>query len=228
MSLPKVTWKRFLACACGLGGFRRVSRWCLGLFASAVSRWCLHRLGMCSVAPKLVLCGFQRWRETFFWFAVWAVFGACPDGVWVFLHLQCPDGVCIPKVTWNSFLVCGLGGFQLVSRWCLGLFASAVLVLIIMSLPKVTWKRFLACGLGGFQLVSRWWNSFLACGLGGFRRVSRWCLGLFASAVSRWCLHRLGMCSVAPKLVLCGFQRWRETVFWFAVWAVFGSCPDGV
>ena len=51
---------------------------------------------------------------------------------------------------------------------------------------------------------------FLACGLGGFRLVSRWCLGLFASAVSRWCLHRLGMCSVAP-------------VFWLAVWMVFGS-----
>ena len=48
---------------------------------------------------------------------------------------------------------------------------------------------------------------FLACGLGGFRLVSRWCLGLFASAVSRWCLHRLGMCSVAPKIVLCGVQR---------------------
>ena len=50
--------------------------------------------------------------------------------------------------------------------------------------------------------------------------MSRWCLGLFASAVSRWCLHRLVfaklsyvvpdgvcMCSVAPKIVLCGFQR---------------------
>ena len=23
------------------------------------------------------------------------VFGSCVDGVWVFLHLQCPDGVCI-------------------------------------------------------------------------------------------------------------------------------------
>ena len=34
--------------------------------------------------------------------------------------------------------------------------------------------------------------------------MSRWCLGLFASAVSTWCLHRLGMCSVAPKIVLCG------------------------
>ena len=102
MWLPKVTWKSFLAC--GLGGFRLVSRWCLGLFASAVSRWCLHRLGMCSVAPKIVLrgcfrlfylCGFQRWRERVFWLAVWAVFGSCPAGVWVFLHLQCPDGVCI-------------------------------------------------------------------------------------------------------------------------------------
>ena len=72
-----------------------MSRWCLGLFASAVSRWCLHRLGMCSVAPKIVLCGFQRYRETVFWLAVWAVFGSCLDGVWVFLHLQCPDGVCI-------------------------------------------------------------------------------------------------------------------------------------
>ena len=89
-----------------------MSRWGLGLFASAVSRWCLHR------APKIVLCGFQRYRETVFWLAVWAVFGSCLDGVWVFLHLQCPDGVCI---------------------------------------------------------------------------------GL--------CLHGLGLCSVAPKIVLCGFQR---------------------
>ena len=157
MWLPKVTWKSFLAC--GLGGFRLVSSWCLGFFASAVSRWCLHRLGMCSVAPKIVflfyvdskgdvkeffglrfgrfsarvqmvfgsnlhlqcpdgvcigwacalwlqrllrgcfrlfyLCGFQRWRERVFWLAVWAVFGSCPDGVWVFLHLQCLHGVCI-------------------------------------------------------------------------------------------------------------------------------------
>ena len=60
---------------------------CIGL--------CLHRLGLCSVAPKIVLCGFQRQRETVFWLAVWAVFGSCLDGVWVFLHLQCPDGVCI-------------------------------------------------------------------------------------------------------------------------------------
>ena len=39
--------------------------------------------------------------------------------------------------------------------------------------------------------------------------MSRWCLGLFASAVSRWCLHRLGMCSVlcGSKVVLCG-SRW--------------------
>ena len=36
--------------------------------------------------------------------------------------------------------------------------------------------------------------------------MSRWCLGLFASAVSRWCLHRLGMCSVAPKIV-CGDSK---------------------
>ena len=50
---------------------------------------------MCSVAPKIVLCGFQRQRETVFWLAVWAVFGSCLDGVWAFLHLQCPDGVCI-------------------------------------------------------------------------------------------------------------------------------------
>ena len=201
MWLPKVTWKSFLAC--GLGGFRLLSSWCLGFFASAVSRWCLHRLGMCSVAPKIV----------FFCCFMW-----------------------IPKVTWKSFLACGLGGFRLVSRWCLGLFASAVsrwclhrlgmcsvapkiVFVLFMWIPKVTWK------------------SFLACGLGGFRLVSKWCLGLFASAVFTWCLHRLGMCSVAPKIVLrgcfrlfylCGFQRWRERVFWLAVWAVFGSCPAGV
>ena len=87
---------------------------------------------------KDCLCGFQRYRETVFWLAVWAVFGSCLDGVWVFLHLQCPDGVCI--------------------GW--------------------------ACAL---------WLQFFGLRFG-------WCLGLFASAVSRWCLHRLGMCSVAPKL----------------------------
>ena len=32
-------------------------------------------------------------QRLFFWLAVWAVFGSCLDGVWVFLHLQCPDGV---------------------------------------------------------------------------------------------------------------------------------------
>ena len=37
--------------------------------------------------------------------------------------------------------------------------------------------------------------------------MSRWCLGLFASAVSTWCLHRLGMFTVAPKLVLRGCFR---------------------
>ena len=34
-------------------------------------------------------------QRLFFWLAVWAFFGSCLDGVWVFLHLQCPDGVCI-------------------------------------------------------------------------------------------------------------------------------------
>ena len=33
--------------------------------------------------------------KAFFWLAVWAVFSSCPDGVSVFLHLQCSDGVCI-------------------------------------------------------------------------------------------------------------------------------------
>ena len=82
------------------------------------SRWCLHRLGMCSVAPRLFYVDSKGNVKQFFLLAVWAVFGSCLDGVWVFLHLQCPDGVCI---------------------------------------------------------------------------------GL--------CLHRLGLCSVAPKIVLCGFQR---------------------
>ena len=43
----------FASAVSSLGGFR--GRWCLGFFASAVSRWCLHRLGMCSVTPKIVL-----------------------------------------------------------------------------------------------------------------------------------------------------------------------------
>ena len=86
-----------------------MSRWCLGLFASAVSRWCLHRLGMCSVAPKL--------------------FYVVPDGVCIgwacALWLQRLFYV-DSKGNVKQFLACGLGGFRLVSRWCLGLFASAV------------------------------------------------------------------------------------------------------
>ena len=92
-----------------------MSRWCLGLFASAVSRWCLHRLGMCSVAPKLfyvvpdgVCIGWAcaLWLQRLFYveskgnvkqfFGLrFGRFGSCLDGVWVFLHLQCPDGICI-------------------------------------------------------------------------------------------------------------------------------------
>ena len=59
-----------------------MSRWCLGLFASAVSRWCLHRLGMCSVAPKL--------------------FYVVPDGVCIAGHVLCGSKDCFmwsPKVT---------------------------------------------------------------------------------------------------------------------------------
>ena len=41
-----------------------------------------------------MLCGSKDYFM-WFWLAVWAVFGSCLDGVWVFLHLQCPDGVCI-------------------------------------------------------------------------------------------------------------------------------------
>ena len=33
--------------------------------------------------------------KQFFGLRFGAVFGSCLDGVWVFLHLQCPDGVCI-------------------------------------------------------------------------------------------------------------------------------------
>ena len=65
---------------------------------------------MCSVAPKTEIVLYVDSKgdvKEFFWLAVWAVFGSCSDGVWVF----------------------------------------------------------------------------------------------FASAVSSWCLHRLGMCSVAPKIV---------------------------
>ena len=143
------------------------------------------------------------------------------------MHLQCPDGVCIglclhrlglcsvaPKIVLyvdskgngNSFLACGLGGFRLVSRWCLGLFASAVSrwCLHRLGMCSVAPKLFYVVPDGvciGWACDVAPKIVFLACGLGGFRLVSRWCLGLFASAVSRWCLHRLGMCSVAPKIV---------------------------
>ena len=90
------------------------------------------------------------------------------------------------------------------SRWCLGLFASAVSRWCLHRLV-FAWAGLVLCGSKDCFMwipkVTR--NSFLACGLGGFRLVCRWGLGLFASAVSRWCLHRLGMCSVALKIVLC-------------------------
>ena len=149
MWIPKVTWKSFLAC--GLGGFRLVCRWWLGLFASAVSRWCLHRLGMCSVAPKIVfvLCGFQRWRERVFWLAVWAVFGSCPDGVWVFLHLQCLHGVCIG---W----ACAL--------WLQRLCSVAVLDCFIYVASKGDVQEFFGLRFGRFSArVQMVFRSFCIC-----------------------------------------------------------------
>ena len=121
----------FLACGLACIGLKQfnvlVALDGVWVFLHAVSRWCLHRLGMCSVAPKL--------------FYVVA------------------DGVCIG---W----VCAL--------WLQRLF-------YVDSKGNV--KQF-------FGLFGRF--------------SARWCLGLFGNslfaAVSRWCLHRLGMCSVAPKL----------------------------
>ena len=75
-----------------------MSRWCLGLFASAVLD------GVC------IGWACALWLQRLFWFYVdfkgdvkkffglrFGRFSACPDGVWVLLHLQCPDGVCIGR-----------------------------------------------------------------------------------------------------------------------------------
>ena len=46
-------------------------------------------------------------------------------------------------------------------------------------------------------------KEFFGLRFGRFSARVQMVFDLFASAVSRWCLHRLGMCSVAPTFVLC-------------------------
>ena len=86
------------------------------------------------------------------------------------------------------------------SRWCLGLFASAV---FCIGWACALWfqRLFYVDSKGDVK-------QFFGLRFGRFSaRFPRWCLGLFASAVSTWCLHRLGMFTVAPKLVLRGCFR---------------------
>ena len=55
-----------------------MSRWCLGLFASAV--FCIG--WACALwFQRLFYVDSKGDVKQFFWLAVWAVFGACPDGV---------------------------------------------------------------------------------------------------------------------------------------------------
>ena len=98
-------------------------------------------------AQKIVFCGFQRYNV-------------------------------------KEFFGSGFGRFRLVSRWCLGLFASKATACVLLfeafgsGVPRPDFARpkrlFFVDSKGNVK-------EFFGSGFGRFRLVSRWCLGLFAS-----------------------------------------------
>ena len=127
----------------GFGRFRLVSRWCLGLFASEATACVLLFGAFGSGVPRP---DFARPKRLFF-----------------------VDS----KGNVKEFFGSGFGRFRLVSRWCLGLFASKATACVLL---------FEAFGSGvprpDFARPKR---LFFVASKRRFRLVSRWCLGLFAS-----------------------------------------------
>ena len=133
----------------------------------------------------------------------------------------------------KEFFGSGFGRFRLVSRWCLGIFASKATACVLL---------FEAFGSG--VLRPDFATGFFGSGFGRFRLVSRWCLGLFTSKATAcvlpfeafgpvFCCSRLSEAVSRPdfgrpiRLFLkIPKVTWKSFLAW--VLAVFGACPDGV
>ena len=90
----------------------------------------------------------------------------------------------------KEFFGSGFGRFRLLSRWCLGLFASKATACVllfeafgsgVLFASKATACVLLFEALGSGVLRPDFATGFFGSGFGRFRLVSRWCLGLFAS-----------------------------------------------
>ena len=163
---------------------------------------------------------------------VLAVFGSCPDGVWDFSLLRLPLVFCCSRLSGLCFAV---RGFR--KRCSKARFREAQKIVFVNSKGNV--KEFFGSGFGRFRLVSRW------C-LGLFASTATACVLLFeafgsgvlrpdfATVLQRvllleafglvFCCSRLseavfqGQISRGPKDCFCGFQRYRERVFWLGFW----------
>ena len=114
----------------------------------------------------------------------------------------------------KEFFGSGFGCFRLVSRWCLGLFASRAprpervllfeafgLVFCCSRLSEAVVQGQISRGRKDVFVDSKGnVKEFFGSSFGRFRLVSRWCLGLFASRPQ-------GEISRGPKDCCCGFQR---------------------
>ena len=116
----------------------------------------------------------------------------------------------------KEFFGSGFGRFRLVSRWCLGLFASKATACVLLfeafgsGVPRPDFARpkrlFLVDSNGNVK-------EFFGSGFGRFRLVSRWCLGLFASKATACVL----LCSRLSEAVFQGqISRQFCSVFWRA------------
>ena len=102
----------------------------------------------------------------------------------------------------KEFFGSGFGRFRLVSRWCLGLFASKATACVLL---------FEAFGSG--VLRPDFATGFFGSGFGRFRLVSRWCLGLFTSKATACVLlfEAFGPVFCCSRLSEAVFQaRFRE------------------
>ena len=181
----------------GFGRFRLVSRWCLGLFASKATACVLlfEAFGPVFCCSRLSEAVFQaRFREA--------------QKIVVFVD---------SKGNVKQFFGSGFGRFRLVSRWCLGLFASTATACVLL---------FEAFGSGVL------WLDFATV----LQRVSGCCFLAVSSLIEGSCASsllflnvvtvfpRLGMCSCGPQELFLD-SKGNVQDFFDRVLAVFGSCP---
>ena len=202
----------------GFSRFRLMSRWCLGLFATRAPRpervLLFEAFGLVFFCSRLIsrqFCSvFCCSRLSGLCFAVRGFRRRCSKA----RFREAQKIVFVDsKGNVKQFFGSGFGRFRLVSRWCLGLFASRA--------PRP--ERVLLFEAFGLVFCVRGWfrDSFAACfAVRGFRACVL-VFEAFGGGGPRPDFAR-------PKRLFLWIPKVTWNSFLARVLAVFGSCPDGV